>query len=412
MVVKIYKAAPSCSSAVTYNEQKVAEGHASVIFSSGIEDPSKAMETFSIYERGSLRCQNLSFHASVNPGKDDKMSDEKVREMIKDYMEKMGYGKQPYIIYKHTDLERIHYHIVSVRVDKNGRKIPDSYERKRSQEVLKELSKEYGFAVGKKKEMEEVLEQDVKEEKKEQKRDFNPYNGFDPAKGDVRKQIEAITDLALKYYFKEPQQFDMIMEDLGVKVSRGSTGGREWILLQGLEQKTKGPCTPLIDLSEKYGDLHDTVAQHAEQCKGQRKTKEKEKVANIAKTALTKVKSEKHFKNYLKKFGITVVLNRNVNNQIFGATFIDHKNKCVFKASDLPKFSVKMIEEARQEKWYGEERKNSEHTKHFQHSQQSEHTSKSTAEEATDLLLTALGSESSRRHEDEKIMRRGRKGPN
>lgn len=114
----------------------------------------------------------------------------------------------------------------------------------------------------------------------------------------------------------------------------------------------------------------------------------------------------------MKKFGITVVLNRNVNNQIFGATFIDHKNKCVFKASDLPKFSVKMIEEARQEKWYGEERKNSEHIKHFQHSQQSEHTSKSTAEEATDLLLTALGSESSRRHEDEKIMRRGRKGPN
>ena len=400
MVVKIYKAAPSCSSAVNYNEQKVAEGHASVIFSSGIADLSKPMETFSVYERGSLRCQNMSFHASVNPGKDDNMTDDKVREMVKAYMEKMGYGNQPYILYKHTDLERIHYHIVSVRVDKEGKKIADSYERKRSQEVLKELAKEYGFVVGKKKEMEEVEKRDAREAKKEANWDFNPYNGFDPAKGEVRKQIEAITELALTYYFKESQQFDLIMEDLGVRTYRWSSDEHEWIILQGLDPKTKEPCTPLIDLTEKYGDLQDTVAQHAVQCKGQRKTKEKEKVSNIAKTALGKVKSEVHFKNYLRKFGICVVLSRNVKNEIFGATFIDHKTKCVFKASDLPKFSVKMIEEARQNKWYGEEHK------------KSETQSKSAAEETVDLLIAALGAESSRRHEDEEIMRRGRRGPN
>ena len=79
MVVKIYAAAPSCSSAVQYNERKVTEGHASVLFSSGMDDPSRPMDTFSVYERGSLRCQNMSFHASVNPGKDDGMTDEKVK---------------------------------------------------------------------------------------------------------------------------------------------------------------------------------------------------------------------------------------------------------------------------------------------------------------------------------------------
>ena len=153
MVVKIYAAAPSCSSAVQYNERKVTEGHASVLFSSGMDDPSRPMDTFSVYERGSLRCQNMSFHASVKPGKDDGMTDEKVKNFVKDYMERMGYGKQPWILYKHTDLERIHYHIVSVRVDKDGKKISDSYERKKSQEALKELAEAYGYTVGKKKDM-------------------------------------------------------------------------------------------------------------------------------------------------------------------------------------------------------------------------------------------------------------------
>ena len=158
MVVKIYAAAPSCSSAVQYNERKVTEGHASVLFSSGMDDPSRPMDTFSVYERGSLRCQNMSFHASVNPGKDDGMTDEKVKNFVNDYMERMGYGKQPWILYKHTDLERIHYHIVSVRVDKDGKKISDSYERKKSQEALKELAEAYGYTVGKKKDMDAVPE--------------------------------------------------------------------------------------------------------------------------------------------------------------------------------------------------------------------------------------------------------------
>ena len=92
MVVKIYAAAPSCSSAVGYNERKVAEGSASVLSSSAIKNPENPMETFLEFERGSLRCQNMSFHASVNPGEGDHMTDEKIREFVKDYMENSKFG--------------------------------------------------------------------------------------------------------------------------------------------------------------------------------------------------------------------------------------------------------------------------------------------------------------------------------
>ena len=358
------------------------------------------MDTFSVYERGSLRCQNMSFHASVNPGKDDGMTDEKVKNFVKDYMERMGYGKQPWILYKHTDLERIHYHIVSVRVDKDGKKISDSYERKKSQEALKELAEAYGYTVGKKKDMDAVPE--LEEEKKSDlAEDFNPYDGFNPEKGDSGEQMEAIIDLVMSYHFTQPEHFDLIMEDLGVRVVRGNFEEHEWIQLQGLDPKTKEPCTPLMSPLDEYYDLPDMVAIHANQCKGQIKTREKEKVSNIARAALKVSKSQKHFENYLKKSGIKVVISRNVNNHIFGAVFIDHKNKCVFKASELPKFSAKMIEDARQNKWYGEDNEKERNDQ-----------SRTAAEEAADLLISALGAEKSRRHEDEEIMRRGRKGPN
>ena len=43
-------------------------------------------------------------------------------------MEALGYGKQPYIVFKHNDIAREHIHIISLRVDGDGRKINDKFE--------------------------------------------------------------------------------------------------------------------------------------------------------------------------------------------------------------------------------------------------------------------------------------------
>ena len=90
MVVKIYAPAPSTSSAVQYNERKVAEGKASVIFSSNIDDPRNPMKIFEQYENGSIRTEKMSFHASINPSVTDNMTDEQVQEFARKYMEKMA----------------------------------------------------------------------------------------------------------------------------------------------------------------------------------------------------------------------------------------------------------------------------------------------------------------------------------
>ena len=81
---------------------------------------------------------------------------------------------------------------------------------------------------------------------------------------------------------------------------------------------------------------------------------------------------------------------------MFGVTFLDHKNKCVFKGSEV-NFKASDLEHDRQNKWYdeGKDQKHAERN--------------SAMQETVDLMLTALGSEKSRHHDDEKIFNRGKK---
>ena len=381
MVIKIYAPAPSTSSAVQYNERKVAEGKASVIFSSRIDDPSNAMRTFERYENGSIRCQNMSFHASVNPSIMDKIPEEKIPDFIREYMEKMGYGNQPYILYKHTDTGRVHYHLVSVRVDENGRKIPDYKERIRSQKAMKELAAKYGFEIGKKKENGET----------KGKKESNPYQGFDPSAGDYGKQIERIAELAKTYHFTNPRQFTLIMESLGVKVIPQNDGTVGFV---GLDPKTHKDCTSVIkDSGIRYPTM-DEIDARAKFCKGRIKTREKQRVTNITRMAMSKCKTELHFRRYLAGFGIHAFFSKTAGGKIFGATMVDHQTKCVFKASELG-IKASEFEDLRTHVW----------------KEDGDEKEKTASAEIADIALAAAGAERSRRAEDEEIMRRGRRGP-
>lgn len=116
--------------AVRYNEEKVNRGVAEVLFWNRMLDPfdtagrmshERCMASFEPFLQANRRTTNTVFHVSLNPSPEDRLTDEQLGEIAREYMERMGYGEQPYIVFKHGDIAREHLHIVSLRIDSTGR---------------------------------------------------------------------------------------------------------------------------------------------------------------------------------------------------------------------------------------------------------------------------------------------------
>ena len=94
-----------------YNERKVASGEARVVGVSNMAGDSVAtvLRTFDAYENNpaiSARTRSLSFHMSINPGPGDELDERRAMALATDIMEGLGYGSQPFIVYRHTDTGR------------------------------------------------------------------------------------------------------------------------------------------------------------------------------------------------------------------------------------------------------------------------------------------------------------------
>jgi hypothetical protein len=99
-------------------------------------------------EGRNTRVKRKGLHISVNPTVSDlvKLGDTGIRTEIRNLMEHLGYGNQPYFVYKHADLDRTHFHIVSTRIDQNtGKKIKDNYEKEKTQQFINGLEQKYGL---------------------------------------------------------------------------------------------------------------------------------------------------------------------------------------------------------------------------------------------------------------------------
>jgi hypothetical protein len=152
MVIKIHQVA-STENALMYNEKKVKEGVATFFDSKNtlsanpfMYNENHRLKNLLDIEKMNPRVKNKCLHISFNPSVEDylKLNDTIIRQEISNMMEFMGYGNQPYFVYKHKDLERVHFHIVSTRIDlQTGKKIKDNYEQRKMQQFIKELEQKY-----------------------------------------------------------------------------------------------------------------------------------------------------------------------------------------------------------------------------------------------------------------------------
>ena len=224
MVANI-RSGSSPGGALYYNKEKVDKDEAEVLLWQKILEPfdkhgrmdiDACMDSFRPYFEANRRTTNTVFHVSLDPSPEDKLTDEQLRKIACEYMERMGYGKQPYIVFKHKDISREHLHIVSLRVDEQGRKLPHDFEARRSMEILRDLERKYG------------LHPSVKGEEQADKVGLHRVNYRE---GNVKQQISSVVRSCLRNYkCSSYGEFCTLLELFNVSVEErtGTIDGRNY----------------------------------------------------------------------------------------------------------------------------------------------------------------------------------------
>jgi hypothetical protein len=138
--------------AVYYNEYKVSHGEArylggfnAIQYERNELSVENKIDVLDLYAAGNPRIGKPTFHVSLAFHPDEQLSDERISEIGQQYMERLGYSHQPYLMYRHEDTHHPHIHIVSVSVDGEGNRISDSHQQRRSNAIRQALEKEYGL---------------------------------------------------------------------------------------------------------------------------------------------------------------------------------------------------------------------------------------------------------------------------
>jgi len=323
-----------------YNELKVEKDVASVLafFNMDGDSEEDIIPTFERYERLNIKSKDVSFHMNINPLEgQDNMSERDIVEFARKMMDGLGYGRQPYVIYRHNDISREHYHVISVRTDEHGKKIPDYREKRRCNDLMWALSKEFDYKVG----------------NAYKRRRDRTVEKFEPHSGDVTVQIQEIYKNCLAYHFTSFDQWRIILRAHGIEVEARAEDNTK-LYLRGLDESGR-PCTKAMSdgvLEMKLSSLYmNRAAQSSSDMKSM--SMERNRLRRCAKSPLEDSVSQSHFVGLMSRCGISVRLERDAKSgKIMNADFVDHVTKTAFNISELgPDLTLDMLREADESRW-------------------------------------------------------------
>ena len=334
MIAKISRGA-NLTGALAYNQLKLDQENGQVLATHKIvETPSgsysmgQLYRSFVPYLMANKRTEKPVLHISLNPDPKDKVTDEHFRQMAKDYMEQMGYGEQPYIVFKHTDIARTHIHIVSTCVDHYGKKISDTFEKLRSMKACRALEKKYAL---------------IPATQKQRSGNDRVLRPIEYRAGDVKAQIASVVRyLPKQYQYQSLGAYNALLSlfNCTAEAVQGEVNGQP---IQGLvyfalnEQGEKASNPIKASRFGKHTGLK-ALQQHFAEAKEQMKASPaRATLRNTIETAMHTATNEAEFKKQLIAKGINTVVRRNAKGRIYGMTFVDHESRSVWNGSQLGK---------------------------------------------------------------------------
>ncbi|WP_281323469.1 conjugal transfer protein MobB [Flavobacterium aestivum] len=334
MVAKIGRG-QNLTGVLSYNQLKVEKENAQILFTHKmLETPdghfsiAQMLRSFEPYLLANRKTEKTVLHISLNPDPKDKVNDEKFTAIAEEYMQKMGYGEQPFVVFKHTDIERTHIHIVSVCVDEEGKKISDSYERKRSMQLCRELEEKYGL----------VCATD-----KVYKQNENVFHPVNYKTNDIKSQVASVVRYLPKFYqFQSMGEYNALLSLFNITAEevKGELHGqpKQGVVYFALNESGEKASNPfkasLFGKTAGYIQLQNHFAASKVLLK---ENDARPTIRKAIETTLQVTTSEQDFKKQLSEKGINVVIRRNDRGRIYGITFIDHNSKTVWNGSRLGK---------------------------------------------------------------------------
>jgi len=347
-MVAVIKTSSSIRGILNYNENKVEIGKAECI--SAVNYPlelqklsftSKLNRFLKLAELNTNTKRN-SVHISLNFDPSENLSKEKMAEIADTYMEKLGFGRQPYLVYQHYDAGHPHCHIVTNNIQRDGKRIDlHLLGIRKSEPARKEIEEMFGL---------------IKAEGRKQKEQFslNPIDvgTVQYGKAESRKAINSVLNKVLfDYKYSSLPELNAVLNLYNVHADRGSEESRVFknngLLYKILDQNSKPVGVP-IKASEFYSRPTLKFLEEKFRTNETKKQYGKSHVKNALRQAFfsERITSIKRLSERLKDEAIHTVLRKSSKGKLYGITFIDFKTQSVVNGSSLGKeFSAKGIQE-------------------------------------------------------------------
>lgn len=337
MVAKI-TTPKSIEAALNYNEKKVQKGKAICLHAANYLKDEKGMNFYQKlagFERlNSLneRATTKTLHVSLNFSPSEKLQDDKLLKIAELYMNKIGFGEQPFLVYKHEDAGHPHIHILSTTIKADGSRInTHNIGRNQSEKARKEIEQLLGLVRVEKQGLLRapgIKQVDV----------TKAIYGKDETKRAISNIVGAVFSL---YKFASLPEFNAALKQFNVVADRGKEAGRiyknrglVYRILDAAGNKVGVPikassigCKPILANLEKKFENNEVLKEPLKQ-------RTKTAVDNCLATS---PKSMKDLIKALEQKQVYTVLRQNAKGRLYGITFVDNQTKVVFNGSDLGK---------------------------------------------------------------------------
>lgn len=334
MVAKI-KTGRSVSGAINYNEHKVRVGKAELISAQGyLKDPPNLSFTDKLQRLTDLTNRNErtrvnALHVSLNFAVSENLDKDVLQQIADEYMEGLGFGKQPYLVYQHYDAGHPHLHIVTTNIEPDGKRISFHLLANRASEsARKQVELNYNLVK-------------AEDQGKQQNLISKPLLQVDYGKAELKRSItNVVNEIVKAYKFTSIPELNAVLNQYNITADRGSKDSRMYVknglvywVLDGKGNKIGVPikassiyCKPTLKALEDRFRLNEVL----------RKPLKEDIKSKIDKVLATPV-SKTAFQKKLNEDGIQVIFRQNDEGRLYGITFVDHGSKSVFNGSDLGK---------------------------------------------------------------------------